>query len=104
MKVYIQERSFGSVFDVYFVQDGPVQRIVRPEYVQDGEVVWIETEVPEGVADIAPSFRMTRAMLDALKEALRDNVVTVDEEMIRRLKLEESRVDRMLTYLMEGTH
>lgn len=104
MKVYIREQNFGQFFDIFFINDGPGRNtIIRPHAVEGTEVTWLEEEVGEYVL-VDPSMRINRAMLDALKEALRDNVVTVDEEMIRRLKLEEGRVDRMLTYLMEGTH
>lgn len=104
MKVHIEPRDFGRVYDVYFVTGVPGgERLIRPVSIDNGDVQWSTEPLPEGTV-AAASMRISRDMYDALKEAMRETKVTVDDEMLRRLKLEESRVDRMMTYLMEGTH
>lgn len=98
MRVAIRESNFGRTFDLFFITESPNQmRIIRPSGVQeDGEVLWVEEEVPEGVAVDMPSLRLSRSMLDALKESLKDSKVEADDELVRAYRKEQERVDKLI--------
>lgn len=107
MKVFIKDEPYSMQVDIYLVSDDVGgQRNITVERWDDETGPWFHEErIPEAasVGPLKPFLRLSRPMYEALKEAFTDfKMIKVDEEMVKAYRKEQERVDRMLTYLMEG--
>lgn len=101
MKVRIETLDiFMGTVNVYFYEQTPSGTFVYyTGQEENGTVFWRREHVAEGTVMTAPTLQISRDMLEALQEALSPLTVKADEELVRRLRLEEGRVDKMMDLL-----
>lgn len=93
MRVHIRSTGYGRESDIYFVEERHNREAIM--YWRDG--IWVCESIDEGSSLVMPpTFQLTDAALVDLRDALQPSGVQADAELVRRLQLEETRVDKML--------
>jgi len=102
---HVQMKDFGRYLDVWVIDrrpHGTVQTILAGPEEPGGEHLFREEVLAEGVRS-SPSFSIPVSWVGPLVDALTDHMPTkIDKVILDRLDKETERVDKMLTYLMEG--
>jgi len=103
MDVFVVDRDLGRWVDLYFVSDYPdgTREVVYPESItENGEIVWRRRDTDPGEEVARPTMTLTARMFKALAEACAPKTLRADEELVRRLRLEEGRVEKLMDVII----